>query len=85
MLKGCRDKEEPCTEASIRFSGTNAERREALVLKWARTHSTLTRGDVMTLLGLEGQTVYRLLKRLVERGLLIREGTKRGSVYRTPE
>ena len=85
MLKGCRDKEEPCTEASIRFSGTNAERREALVLKWARTHSTLTRGDVMTLLGLEGQTTYRLLKRLVERGLLIREGTKRGSVYRAPE
>ena len=85
MLKGCRDKEEPCTEASICFSGTNAERREALVLKWARTHSTLARGDVMTLLGLEGQTVYRLLKRLVERGLLIREGTKRGSVYRTPE
>lgn len=85
MLKGCRDKEEPCTEASIRFSESNAERREALVLKWARTHSTLTRGDVMTLLGLEGQTVYRLLKRLVERGLLIREGTKRGSVYRTSE
>lgn len=85
MLKGCRDKEEPCTEALMRFSGTNVERREALVMKWARTHSTLTRGDVMTLLGLEGQTVYRLLKRLVERGLLIREGTKRGSVYRMPE
>lgn len=85
MLKGCCDKEESCKKASMRFAGTNAERREALVLKWARTHSTLTRGDVMTLLGLEGQTVYRLLKRLVERGLLIREGTKRGSVYRTPE
>lgn len=39
----------------------------------------------MAHLGLDAQAAYRLLKRLVDRGLLVWEGSKRGSLYRTPE
>lgn len=68
---------------SVSFPETG--RKEALALRLVRANATVTRGDVMAHLGLDAQAAYRLLKRLVDRGLLVREGSKRGSVYRTPE
>lgn len=68
---------------SVSFPETG--RKEAWTLRLVRANATVTRGDVMAHLGLDAQAAYRLLKRLVDRGLLVREGSKRGSVYRTPE
>ena len=68
----------------VRQSATSLVPNEDLVMKLVEEKKALTRADVMNLLGLKTQSAYRLLKKLVDKGALVREGEKRRSVYRKP-
>ena len=66
----------------VRQAGIMAVKNEDLIMQLVREQGTATRSDVADLLGVSLQTAYRLLKKLVEDGKLVREGAKRRSVYR---
>lgn len=55
--------------------------REEKVLEYARTHGTVTRNDVIGLLEVSASTSARILKNLVKRNLLKRNGNARSTKY----
>ena len=66
----------------VRLSRNGFEQNVELVMKLVRERGAVSRSDVMQLLGINGQSAYRLLKKLTQAGLLMRDGDKRSSTYR---
>mgnify|MGYP002658561978 FL=1 len=66
----------------VRQAGIGAVKNEDLIMQLVQEQGNVTRSDVAALLGVNPQIAYRLLKKLVEDGALVREGAKRLSVYR---
>lgn len=71
--------------AHVRLSRADIDKNEEMVLKLAQEKGTVTRSDVMELLGIKGQAAYRILTKLMDMGRLVREGDKRWAVYRLAE
>ncbi len=59
----------------VRTHGISALRHEALVLEFVEAHREVTRKDVMELCGLSESQSGRLLKKLADKGLLVRKGS----------
>lgn len=66
----------------VRLSRNELMQNEELVMKLIQERGTVSRGDVMQLLGINGQSAYRILRKLTQAGRLLREGDKRSSIYR---
>jgi ATP-dependent DNA helicase RecG len=56
-----------------------------MVLQFTQDQGTIRRENVMELCSLDRGAAYRLLRRLVDEGKLVAEGTTRARVYRIPE
>jgi DNA-binding NtrC family response regulator len=56
--------------------------RQERILSYAREHGGVTNSTVVTEEKVSARTALRELQRLVERGLLVRVGRRRGAVYR---
>lgn len=57
---------------------------EEQIISFARKNSGITRANVEALLGISAPTALRLLKRMVEKGLLIRHSKGKSSKYLLP-
>ena len=68
--------------AHVRLSRRDIDENEEMVLKLAQEKGTVTRSDVMELLGIQGQAAYRILSKLTDMGCLVREGDRRWTTYR---
>ncbi len=55
---------------------------EDSILQFLKEKGRVTRGDVMAEFHLSAKNAYRLLRKLVDSGKLVREGERRGTVYR---
>lgn len=53
-----------------------------LVLQLAQEKGKINRSDVVQALNITGQSAYRLLRKLVDEGKLLKEGDKRSTLYR---
>ena len=69
---------EPLTNAS---DGVPISAREEKVLEYVRIHGAVTRNDIIELLGVSSSTAVRILKNLVKRNLLKRNGKARSTSY----
>lgn len=58
---------------------------KAVVVNLAGTKGSIRRDDVVRALGINRQQAYRLLKKLVQEGRLVSEGSRRTMVYRLSE
>ncbi|MDH3590829.1 MAG: sigma 54-interacting transcriptional regulator [Planctomycetota bacterium] len=58
--------------------------RQEAILTYARAEGGVTNGDVVREENVSSRTALRELQRLVDRGLLVRVGRRRGAVYRPP-
>jgi len=67
--------------AYVRQRGFEPAQQEQMVLQHARAHGRITRGEAMDLCRLGPDQATRLLSRLVERGELLRHGTRKGAWY----
>lgn len=68
----------------VRQTDIEKIRYPELVLKLAEAKGTISRNDVMELLHVSPDQAYRLLKKMIESGKLVREGTTRNTVYAKP-
>lgn len=67
--------------AYTRQAGFSALQHEQLVLSYARQHGQIKRAEVMGLCRLSEDQAWRLLKRLLETGQLVRRGERRWAIY----
>ena len=58
--------------------------RQERILARAQERGGITNSEVVDEEGVSARTALRELQRLVERGLLVRVGRRRGAVYRPP-
>ncbi len=58
--------------------------RQEAILAYARAHGGVSNSDVVRDHRVSARTALRELNRLVERGILVRVGRRRGAIYRTP-
>ena len=63
------------------FDGVPTSAREEKVLEYARIHGAITRNDVIGLFGVSSSTAVSILKNLVKRNLLKRNGKARSTSY----
>ncbi|HEX5137616.1 MAG TPA: sigma 54-interacting transcriptional regulator, partial [Planctomycetota bacterium] len=56
--------------------------RQERILNYAREHGGVTNGDIVTKESVSARTALREAQRLVDRGLLVRVGRRRGAIYR---
>lgn len=68
--------------AYTRQAGFSAIQHEQMVLSYARQHGQIKRSEVMDLCRLSQDQAWRLLKRLLETGQLVRHGERRWAVYK---
>jgi ATP-dependent DNA helicase RecG len=69
--------------AYVRQRGFEPLQQEQMVLQYVEKHGRITRKEAAELCRITGPQAYRLLDRLAEQGLLIREGDRgRGVGYR---
>lgn len=61
--------------------GVPISAREEKVLEYVRIHGAVTRNDIIGLLGVSSSTAVRILKNLVKRNLLKRNGKARSTSY----
>ena len=54
---------------------------EEKVLEYARSHGTVTRNDVITLLGVSTSTASRVIRKMVKSNLLKKNGKARNTNY----
>ncbi|MBR3631271.1 MAG: putative DNA binding domain-containing protein [Oscillospiraceae bacterium] len=67
----------------VRQKGIDKVRHPEMVMQFARENGgTVTRGDVMELLRLSKSQAYNLLKKMVEDGKLVAEGSRRNAFYK---
>lgn len=72
-------------EAYVRSHGISAIRHEALIEEFVQAHGRIKRENVIELCDLNGKQASRLLKRMVEKGKLVRgKATRRWSYYTLP-
>ena len=64
-----------------RQAGFDILQQEQMVANYVRQHGEIRRKDVVDLCRLSPDQAYRLLKRLVEKGLLYAQGTRKGAFY----
>lgn len=62
-------------------TGLSASAREETVVEYARAHGRVSRRDVVELCGISPPHATRLLRLMVDKGLLLRHGAKRGTWY----
>ncbi|MGH9163770.1 MAG: ATP-binding protein [Vicinamibacteraceae bacterium] len=67
--------------AYVRQRGFEPLQQEQMVLQYVAKHGRITRGEVAELCQLGPDQAFRLLKRLSDKGLLVRGGEKRGTYY----
>lgn len=67
--------------AYTRQMGFSAIQHEQMILNYVAQHSQIKRADVMELCRLNGDQATAVLRRLVERGALIKDGERRGTFY----
>lgn len=70
---------------SVRQAGFDALQQEQLVLNFLRQHGSIRRSEVARLCSLSADQAKRLLRQLIERGLLVRRGAHRGTYYERVE
>ena len=68
----------------IRVRGFEALQQEQMVLQYVDAHGQISRAQAADLCALGPDQATRLLRRLTQRGELIRRGERRGSVYERP-
>jgi len=74
-----RDRGKP--EAFIHQAGVDVEARP-IIMKFIEAHGSITRGETATLLDRPSDdSLYRLLKRMVDDGLLLPEGERAATRY----
>jgi len=67
----------------VRQRGFEPLQQEHMVLQYVEKHGRITRGEAAELCRISGPQAYRLLDRLAEQGLLVRDGKRgRGVGYR---
>jgi len=71
------------TDRTARVAGLTP--RQERILAVARAEGGVTNSDIVQKEGVSSRTALREAQRLVERGLLVRVGRRRGAVYRVPE
>jgi len=67
---------------AVSDSSATLNRREQQIVQFIRDRGRASRGDVEAALHLRGTAAWKSLKTLVDKGLINREGSGRGSVYR---
>ena len=67
--------------AYVRQRGFEPVQQEQMVLQYVATHGRITRSEAAGLCQLAPNQAYRLLRRLVQRGELVRKGQKKGTWY----
>lgn len=65
----------------VRQRGFEPLQHEQMVLQFARSHGRITRAEAAQLCRLSPDQAKRVLKRLVDKGLLVRTGSGRAAVY----
>lgn len=65
----------------IRQAGFNPIQQEQMVLNYVDKNKSIKRADVMDLCHITGSQAYRLLKGLVDKGLLRKEGDRKWAFY----
>jgi ATP-dependent DNA helicase RecG len=65
----------------VRQRGFEPLQHEQMVLQFAQSHGRITRAEVAQLCRLTSDQAKALLKRLVNKGLLVMTGTRRGAYY----
>ena len=70
--------------AYTRQLGFGGLQSEQMVLGHVRAHGSIKRKDVIQLCRVSGDQASRLLKRLVDRGDLVMQGSRRWATYRLP-
>ena len=65
----------------IRQAGFNALQSEQLVKNFVKKNGRITRGDVMHLCNMTQIQAYRLLKKLTDENILIKQGDRKSSAY----
>jgi ATP-dependent DNA helicase RecG len=68
----------------VRVRGFEPLQQEQMVLQYVDAHGQISRAQAADLCALGPDQASRLLRRLAQRGELIRQGERRGSVYRRP-
>ena len=66
----------------VRQRGIDQLRHQELVVSLAKKQKKITRRDVIELLRVTPPQAYRILNKLVQEGILEREGTTSAAVYR---
>jgi len=74
--------DEPPEESGKRVTIEGLTPRQERVLEIARERGGVTNGEVVEEERVSARTALRVLQKLVERGLLVRVGRRRGAVYR---
>jgi two-component system response regulator HydG len=75
-------RDEPSGESGRRVTIEGLTPRQERVLKVARDRGGVTNGEVVEEERVSPRTALRVLQKLVDRGLLVRVGRRRGAVYR---
>jgi ATP-dependent DNA helicase RecG len=70
--------------AHIRQRGFEPLQQEQMILQYVEKHNQITRREVIELCRLSSPQARDLLTRLVRKGLLVRQGTRRGTYYELP-
>jgi len=65
----------------IRQAGFAPIQQEQMVINYVEKHGSIKRADVMDLCHLNGSQSYRLLKKMTDKRLLIKAGTRKYAVY----
>jgi len=65
----------------VRRRGFELIQQEQMVLQYVRAHRRITRREAAELCQISLDQAYRLLQGLVEKGVLIQHGKKKGSWY----
>lgn len=65
----------------VRQAGFDPIQQEQMVLQYVRKHGSITRKDVVDLCLLGEHQASRLLRRLVEKGVLLKVGERKGTTY----
>jgi len=65
----------------VRQAGFDPIQQEQMVLQYVKKHGSITRKDVVDLCLLGEHQASRLLRRLVDKGVLLRVGERKGTVY----
>jgi ATP-dependent DNA helicase RecG len=68
----------------VRVRGFEPLQQEQMVLQYVDAHGQISRAQAADLCALAPDQASRLLRRLSQRGELIRRGERRGSVYERP-